>query len=206
MASKPVSQNPQDPKSGTSSFIDGLTCPMVEFYRAKGYKPDDSVAYLMRRIISVASQQIERELEPTGLTNAQWVPLLKLYMGSASTVAELARVCELDAGSMTRLLDRLEAKQLCRRVRSSDDRRVVNLELTDAGRIAAQNIPDILCRVQNAHLAGFSAEEWQVLKGFLRRILDTALSMQGQAEKAADKLPASLIASPSPLAENEQQT
>ena len=206
MASKPVPQNPQDPKSGTSPFIDGLTCPMVEFYRAKGYKPDDSVAYLMRRIISVASQQIERELEPTGLTNAQWVPLLKLYMGSASTVAELARVCELDAGSMTRLLDRLEAKQLCRRVRSSDDRRVVNLELTDAGRIAAQNIPDILCRVQNAHLAGFSAEEWQVLKGFLRRILDTALSMQGQGEKAADKLPASLIASPSSLAENEQQT
>ena len=202
MASKPVTQHPKDPQSGPNPLIDGLTCPMVEFYRAKGYKPDDSVAYLMRRIISVASQQIERELEPTGLTNAQWVPLLKLYMGSASTVAELARVCELDAGSMTRLLDRLEAKQLCRRVRSSEDRRVVNLELTDAGRIAAQNIPDILCRVQNAHLAGFSVEEWQVLKGFLRRILDTALSMQGTA---ADKLPASLIASPSPLAENEQQ-
>ena len=179
-------------------LIDDLTCPMVEFYRAKGYKPDDSVGYLMRRIIAIASQQIERELEPTGLTNAQWVPLLKLYMGSASTVAELARVCELDAGSMTRLLDRLEAKQLCRRIRSSDDRRVVNLELTDAGRTAAKSIPDILCRVQNAHLSGFSSEEWQVLKGFLRRILDTAQSMQTPAEKTADKttsllLPSSLV-------------
>ena len=104
-------------------------------------------------------------------------------MGRASTAAELARQCELDAGSMTRLLDRLEAKQLCRRVRTSEDRRVVNLELTDAGRAAAQEIPAILSKVQNQHLAGFSVEEWQVLKGYLRRILDTAMAIQSTAEK-----------------------
>lgn len=160
-----------------------MSCPLIEFYRAEGYKPDDSIGYLMRRIIAMLAQGVERELEPTGLTNAQWVPLLKLYMGSASTAAELARLCELDAGSMTRLLDRLEAKQLCRRVRSSDDRRVVNLELTEAGRVAAQEIPAILSRVQNAHLAGFSVEEWQTLKGYLRRILETAQTLQASAEK-----------------------
>ncbi len=171
MASKPVTPNPQASLCATNPLIEGLTCPMVEFYRAQGYKPDDSVAYLMRRIISVASQQIERELEPTGLTNAQWVPLLKL----------------------------------CRRVRSSDDRRVVNLELTEAGRVAAKGIPDILCRVQNAHLSGFSAEEWQVLKGFLRRILDTAQSMQSASEKASGKSPASLITPAPSQADHEQQ-
>ncbi len=162
---------------------DAITCPMVEFYRAEGYKPDESIGYLMRRILSLISQGVERELEPTGLTNAQWVPLLKLYMGKGSTAAELARECELDAGSMTRLLDRLEAKDLCRRIRSSEDRRVVNLELTDAGRAAAKEIPAILSRIQNAHLAGFSVEEWQVLKGYLRRILETAQSLQVPAEK-----------------------
>ena len=154
-----------------------------DFYQVDGYKPDDSVGYLMRRIISLVGQGIEREMEPSGLTNAQWVPLLKLQMGLASTVAELARECDLDAGSMTRLLDRLEAKQLCRRVRSSDDRRVVNIELTEAGRAAAQEIPQALCRVQNAHLAGFSVEEWQVLKSFLRRILDTAQKINAATDK-----------------------
>ena len=167
----------------SNPFIDALSCPLVEFYRAEGYKPDDSIGYLMRRIIAMLAQGVERELEPTGLTNAQWVPLLKLYMGTASTAAELARLCELDAGSMTRLLDRLEAKQLCRRVRSSDDRRVVNLELTETGRVAAQEIPAILSRVQNAYLAGFSVEEWQVLKSYLRRILETAQTLQASAEK-----------------------
>ena len=156
---------------------------VTAFYAAQGYKPDDSVGYLMRRVLSLMAHDIERDLEPSGLTNAQWLPLYKLYLGSASTVAELARGCDLDAGSMTRLLDRLEAKNLCRRLRSSDDRRVVNLELTDAGRAAAQDIPVILSQVQNSYLAGFSEAEWHTLKGYLGRILDNAKTLQTAADK-----------------------
>ena len=172
-----------DSKQHPNPYVDALANPLVDFYRAEGYIPDDSVGYLMRRIISLVSQGVERQLEPTGLTNAQWVPMLKLYMGRASTAAELARQCDLDAGSMTRLLDRLEAKELCRRIRSSEDRRVVNLELTDAGRAAAQEIPGILCGVQNALLAGFSVDEWKTLQGYLRRMLDTAQTLHASAEK-----------------------
>ena len=157
--------------------------PAADFYQSLGYTPEDSVGYLMRRIIALMGQGVERELEPAGLTNAQWVPLLKLYMGCGSTAAELARQCDLDAGSMTRLLDRLEAKQLCRRTRSSDDRRVVNLELTDAGRVAAQEIPGVLCTVQNSLLAGFSVEEWQTFRSYLRRMLETAQALQASGEK-----------------------
>ena len=172
-----------DAKKDFNPLIDLLSNPIADFYRAEGYCADESVGYLMRRIITLMAQGIDRQLEPTGLTNAQWVPLLKLYLGQASTAAELARQCDLDAGSMTRLLDRLEAKQYCRRVRSSDDRRVVNLELTEAGRAAAKEIPPTLCSVQNALLAGFSAEEWQNLKTYLRRMLDTAQTLQALAEK-----------------------
>jgi DNA-binding MarR family transcriptional regulator len=152
--------------------------PRIEFYKAEGYNPGESVGYMMRRIITLISQGVERELEPKGLTNAQWMPLLKLHMGHASTVAELARGCDLDAGSMTRLLDRLEAKQLVNRTRSLDDRRVVNLDLTEAGQAAAKEIPEVLCGVQNAYLAGFSKDEWQTLKGLLRRVLDNAQALQ----------------------------
>lgn len=184
-----VSKQPKSLTDAASEPIHSLAraascAPSVDFYCPDDYKPNDSVGYLMRRIISLVSQGIERELEPAGLTNAQWVPLLKLQMGMASTVAELARECDLDAGSMTRLLDRLEAKDLCRRVRSLEDRRVVNLELTDAGRVAAKEIPVVLCRLQNQLLDGFSPDEWLVLRGLLGRILDTAQtlpSISGQA-------------------------
>ena len=146
----------------------------TRFYRANGYRPEESVGYLMRRVLWGLAHEIERQLEPSDLTNAQWLPLLKLSMGQGSTVAELARGCELDAGAMTRLLDRLEAKGLCRRVRSVEDRRVVNIELTAEGRAAAGAIPVVLSGVQNACLAGFSVEEFETLKGFLRRMLANA--------------------------------
>ena len=156
------------------------TCPsaVVDFYHARDYQPSESVGFMMRRIVSHISREVEREMEPLGLTNAQWLPLLKLHLGCGATAAELARESDLDAGSMTRLLDRLEAKQLCRRVRSLNDRRVVHIQLTPTGVTAAEQIPAVLSRVQNTHLAGFSEAEWHTLKGLLRRVLSTAETLR----------------------------
>jgi hypothetical protein len=87
--------------------------PAASFYRAETYRAEESIGYLMRRIVTAVGQSVEtRMCEPGSPTYPQWVPLLKLHMGDASTVAELARACTLDAGAMTRLLDRLEAKGL----------------------------------------------------------------------------------------------
>lgn len=97
--------------------------------------------------------------------------MLKLHLGHASTVAELARACNLDAGAMTRMLDRLEAKGLCKRIRSETDRRVVNIALTDTGRTVARGIPGVLYTVLNQHLTGLSVEEFSVFKSLLQRIL-----------------------------------
>ena len=156
--------------------------PAATFYTPDDYRPDESAGYLMRRILALMAAEVDEALEPQGLTSAQWVPLLKLHVGSASTVAELARECQLDAGAMTRLLDRLEAKGLVARVRSSEDRRVVNLELTKEGREAARQIPAVLCKVQNAFLQGLDIEEWEQLKGLLHRILDNGTRLQGGSE------------------------
>ncbi len=139
------------------------------------------MGYLMRQILNGFAQQIEAQLAHTELTNAQWIPLFKLYMGKASTVAELARECQLDAGAMTRTLDRLEGKGLCRRERSASDRRVVNITLTDTGRTAAAEIPHVLSRVQNANLSGFSADEFETLKGYLRRLLANGQMIQQES-------------------------
>jgi DNA-binding MarR family transcriptional regulator len=150
------------------------------FYRAEAYKTQVSVGYLMRRVVSLMTHEIDKRMEPHGLTNAQWLPLIKLHYGQAESVAELARTCELDTGAMTRLLDRVEGKGLCRRVRSFEDRRVVNLELTAEGEAAAQVIPGVLSELQNQLLEGFTVVEWEQLQALLLRVLDNALRMQVQ--------------------------
>jgi len=153
----------------------------TDFYRPEAYRPEESITYLMRQILTAVAQEIERQLAPADLTNAQWIPLFKLFHGHATTAAELARACHLDAGAMTRMLDRLETKGLCQRERSASDRRVVHIALTEAGTAAAQGIPPILCELQNNYLQGFTPEEFATLKQFLRRILDNTHTWDGAA-------------------------
>lgn len=135
---------------------------------------EQSIGYQMRRIVSVMGSEVDRRVEPLGLTDAQWRPLLRIFLasGQESTVAALARVCQLDAGGMTRLLDRLEAKGLCRRERSQEDRRVVHLALTEEGHAAAAQLPALLLDLQNTALHGFSEADTAAFRSYLARIYE----------------------------------
>ena len=141
------------------------------FYEPVGYCADESVGWLMKRALLSIAQAADRRLEPKGITHAQWAALFMLQRCRASTVAELARETQSDPGAMTRLLDRLEAKGFCRRQRSTDDRRVVRIELTPQGEVAAQEVPVVLAAVMNEHLVGFSKTEWAQLKDMLKRMI-----------------------------------
>ena len=150
------------------------TPPPANFYHPAGYCAEDSVGYMMKRIGMSMMMQVDKRLEIHGLTSAQWGPLMRLRTTGGSTVAELARWLQVDAGAMTRLLDRLEKKGLCKRVRSTEDRRVVRIALTPEGEAAIAEVPAVLAEVMNLHLAGFSESEWGTLKSFLQRMLKTA--------------------------------
>jgi len=163
------------------------------YYQADNYRPEDSIGLMMRQILTSLAQGVEQRLVNSALTHAQWMPVLKLHLGHAATVAELARECHLDAGAMTRMLDRLEAKGLCTRSRSETDRRVVNIALTPAGSQAATEIPAVLCAVLNGHLNGLSADEFATLKSLLQRVL------QNTKSGAAESLGAPPSTSLSPL-------
>ena len=132
----------------------------------------------MKRVMASIIYQADKRLDAHGLTNAQWGPLLKLSAAGACTVAELARWAQVDAGAMTRLLDRLEKKGLCKRVRSTEDRRVVQVALTLEGKEAIKEVPAVLAEVMNAHLTGFSKSEWLALTDYLRRMVDTAETLR----------------------------
>ena len=148
--------------------------PAADFYDGSCYTADESVGYLMKRVVLSVVQQADKRLDVHGLTSAQWAPLLRLHTGGAAAVADLARWSLTDAGAMTRMLDRLEKKGLCRRVRSTADRRVVLVEITPEGRTAVAGVPAVLAEVLNELLAGFSRDEWLALKAYLKRMLANA--------------------------------
>jgi DNA-binding MarR family transcriptional regulator len=75
---------------------------------------------------------------------------------------------------MTRLLDRLESKGIVRRVRDPEDRRTIQLELTDSGKALYPKIISAMVDVNNSLLRGFSRDEVSQLEGYLRRMLANA--------------------------------
>jgi len=163
---------------------------VANFYQASGFCADDSVGYLVKRVMVSITTSADSRLEGDGLTHIQWGPLFMLRNGRASTVAELARELNTDPGAMTRLLDRLEAKGLCRRQRSTDDRRVVRIELTAEGLAASAKVPPVLSEVMNEMLSGFNREEWESLKSMLRRMIDNAEAHRAHAAELLAEAPA----------------
>lgn len=152
-------------------------------YDGAQYDVSRSVGYQVYNLTQLMRREVEARMAALDLTDAQWRPLWVLASGRVDTANEMARLLEMDAGAMTRLLDRLEAKGLIERLRSEADRRVVHLQLTAAGRAAAAQVPHVLAAVNNGFLQGFSEADWTQLRALIERM--TANGAALQAERGA---------------------
>jgi len=162
---------------GDSDNISGLNMADLKvedptgLYQIEQYRICDSLGYLLKRTMAMLSTALDQELARYDLTHPQYSILMILSERQGYTAADIARETGTDTGAVTRMLDRLEAKTLVQRTRSSDDRRVVNIELTAAGGLVAQKVPVLAINVLNRHLVGFDSDELEIMKGFLRRLL-----------------------------------
>src|SRR5262245_5896561 len=155
------------------------------FYDGRRYDVNDSIGHMLFGIMVQMRREVEKRMAQHGLTDAQWKPLWMLKVGRATTAIELAREMDIDAGAVTRMLDRLEAKGLIERVRSEADRRVVHLRLTAAGEGVAKKVPFVLASVNNDFLRGFGEAEWKQLRRLLGRLSDNGTALMQEANEAA---------------------
>jgi DNA-binding MarR family transcriptional regulator len=111
-------------------------------------------------------------LEPLGLTHPQYLVMLALWQHGSLSVKDLSGLLQLDPGTLSPLLKRLEAAGLLRRERDVKDQRNLALALTDKGRAlraAAEKIPaGIVERL------GMPIEELVSLQGALTRVIDAS--------------------------------
>jgi MarR family transcriptional regulator, multiple antibiotic resistance protein MarR len=129
------------------------------------------VGHLIGRARTALLNGLDAELEPFGLTGAQFAVLKNVADGIADTAADLCRTMHYDTGSMTRMLDRLEEKSVLRRERGTEDRRVVYLRITASGNELLPRLRTAAVRVLARHLAGFSPTEVDTFKQFLVRMI-----------------------------------
>ena len=153
----------------------------MNIYDVDTYEPRESIGYFTTRLKIELLAALERGLaaEPylasLGVTAAQFMVVVRLVgAGSRKSASDLCKELSYDAGAMTRMIDRLESKGLVRRVRCMKDRRLIYLEVTEAGQAAYPKMMQVSVAVQNRFLRGFSRDEARQLKEFLVRMLDNA--------------------------------
>ena len=154
---------------------------MGEIYDLATYQPSRSIGALLSRVrvemLAALDRELaaDRSLESLGMSAAQYIIIASLAgPQEPKSAADLCKGLSYDAGAMTRMLDRLEAKGLIRRSRSLEDRRLMNLELTDAGRAAYPRMREISLLIANRFLHGFSKAEARQLEVLLSRMLENA--------------------------------
>lgn len=145
-----------------------------QHYRPQTYRARDSVGYLIRRLYTLLLARFEGALAQADFTLTQWIVLIQLRDGIARTASDLASDLDHDSGAITRVLDQLERRGFLQRRRSSQDRRVVELRLTAAGKAIAEELLPLVVDQTNAALAPLSKPEFVQLHGYLVRLLDHA--------------------------------
>jgi len=83
-------------------------------------------------------------LEPLGLTYPQYLVMMSLWERDGVNIRHLSEHTRLDAGTLTPILKRLEAKSLLRRESSEEDERQKRIVLTAEGkqlRRKAEKVP-----------------------------------------------------------------
>ena len=132
-----------------------------------------TLGLLFRQLRDAMWARMAEELATLGheLTFSQYITLKKLADGTAG-VTDLARAAEVNPGAMTRLLDKLEARGLISRVADPDDRRAINIHLTDAGLVIWQDINQCGMRVRERAMHGMSEADREQLTQLLTRVRD----------------------------------
>jgi DNA-binding MarR family transcriptional regulator len=124
------------------------------------------------------SRRIKRGMEATlaehDLTVPDWHVLSTLRLAGVeqrSTPGGLATDLELSSGAMTNRLDRLEEAGLLRRLPDANDRRVVVVELTEAGRAAWDEAAAVQGRREAFFASALTKTEQRQLNALLRKLM-----------------------------------
>jgi MarR family transcriptional regulator for hemolysin len=144
----------------------------------------DGFGSLVARAARQWRRAVDRRLQPFGLTEATWLPLI--YLARAPVPMrqkDLANALTLDGSSVTRLLDALEASRLIERREEGADRRAKIIALTPRGWSIIEQVEAASREVRNATLSGLSDDDLATATRVLELVCENLAHQQDKAEQ-----------------------
>ncbi|WP_186377192.1 MarR family winged helix-turn-helix transcriptional regulator [Curtobacterium pusillum] len=108
---------------------------------------DEMVCFSLYAAARATTQAYRTMLEPWGLTYPQYLVLVTLWVEGDQTVSGLGDHLQLDSGTLSPLLRRMEQSGLVRRERRSTDERIVTVTIGERGRALRPELAHIPARI-----------------------------------------------------------
>ena len=124
----------------------------------------------LRRVIRATDLHSKQLVKTTGLTAPQLLLLQAIRDNSDVTIGEVAKKISLSQATVTTILDRLEKRELVKRVRSTTDKRRVHVYLTDTADEILQDAPAPLQEQFSAQFNDLELWEQTMIISSLQRI------------------------------------
>ena len=140
-------------------------------------REEEAVSALVFHIGRELRTALDRRFTNHGLTSQQAALLLLSRILKEPSPIKMAARLGTDAAGMTRLLDRLERKQLIVRRVSPDDRRLVVVELGPRSKQVVRRLVPEFRSAEKGLLDGFELAEIDQLNSMLRRLLRNARNL-----------------------------
>jgi DNA-binding MarR family transcriptional regulator len=153
---------------GTLSIVTRTTAETIENPLALEEQVCFALAVASRSVIGL----YRPVLAPLGLTHPQYLVMLALWEHAPVSVRDLSHLLQLDPGTLSPLLKRLESTGYLRRERNPHDERALAVELTQEGRALRRKAlavpPAIVERL------GMDVDELKELQRRLTQVIEAA--------------------------------
>lgn len=155
-------------ENGLEDIARGASVGQDVFFESYGFR----ILKALRRIIravDVHSHKLQRDFK---VTAPQLICLYSLVQEEPMMLSTLAKRVSLGASTVNGIVDRLEVRGLVKRQRSDNDRRAVNIQVTDAGIELVRKAPSLLQDRLSAALRRLPELEQATIALSLERIVD----------------------------------
>lgn len=132
---------------------------------------ESHLGFWMRFVSNHVSAEFKRRVEENGVSVSEWVALRQMFDDPSATAATLQETLGMTKGAISKILTRLEQKNLLQRVYQSQDKRAQHLSLTPAGKRLVPRLTRI-ADDNDAHFFGhLAATERAALAQLLKDIV-----------------------------------
>jgi len=129
-----------------------------------------SLPMLLNRSLDVIMPPYRDLFQEFGVTEQQWRVLRVLWEQKHLTATQISSLTLLPSPSLVGILDRLEKKDLVKRLRSSTDRRQVHITITKLGKELQSKVMPKVKKIQDQIKQKLSKTEWEQINKILEKV------------------------------------